>query len=85
MPTIVGILTFISRINTTPQSFKAIQSLILIVFFLLVVVMSCLIELSIKQVLYSRSQATYICTARLKSMASTANIACVYVHRNKMV
>ena len=33
MPTIVGILTFISRINTTPKSFKAIKFFICLTAF----------------------------------------------------
>ena len=54
MPTIVGILTFISRISTKDQSFKAREIIIFQHFsFLSGVVSSCSVELSIKKFINS--------------------------------
>ena len=50
MPTIVGILTFISMINTTSERLKARNFFYLLVFkFLRAVEISCSVDLSMKK------------------------------------
>ena len=49
MPTFVGILTFISIINTTSESLKARKVFILSFLALLVVEISCSVELNMKK------------------------------------
>ena len=56
MPTIVGILTFISRINTEYESFKAWTFIFLAFYFLWAVEIPCSVELSMKNVLWPGGQ-----------------------------
>ena len=51
MPTIVGILTIISMINTTPERLKARTFLFVGILVFLAVEISCSAELSLKKVL----------------------------------
>ena len=51
MPTVVGILTFISMINTTSESVKARKVFIFQHFSFYEQLVSCSVELSLKKVL----------------------------------